>query len=169
MKTKATSLAIIFVFAAFTMFAQQPERRHQVDKAKVHKLRQMHAENRGENNFFTEEQKEAMKAIRLKSAKEVKAYRDELRELEAHHQTLTTADIADLNAINSSIEKIGKVKMELAKIRAKDHQEVRSLLTEEQRMKFDSRRNKMDNNRERHSPGEEKMNMRKDRKTFERG
>ena len=88
MKTKATSLAIIFVFAVFTMFAQQPERRLQADKAKVHKLRQMHAENRGENNFFTEEQKEAMKAIRLKSAKEVKAYRDELRELEAHHQTL---------------------------------------------------------------------------------
>ena len=73
MKTKIVNLALVLVVAVTTLSAQNPERRNRSDNDNIHKLRQMRADNRGDNNFFTEEQKEAMKAIRLKSAQEVKS------------------------------------------------------------------------------------------------
>ena len=77
--------------------------------------------------------------------------------------------MADLNAINASIEKMGKIKTELTKIKEKNHQEVRSLLTEEQRIKFDSRKDKMNHFRGKESNGNDRQNMRKDRRPFEKG
>ena len=89
-------------------------------------------------NFFTEEQKETMKKIHLETAKKVKPLKNELHELAAHQKTLTTSDNADLKAINKNIDKMSEVKTEIAKIMAKQHQEVRSLLNEEQLLKFDA-------------------------------
>jgi len=91
-------------------------------------------------SFLTEEQKEAAKAIRMKNLKELKPLKDNLRELEAHHITLTTATKADMAAVYASIDKIGEVKTKIAKILAKEHQEIRALLTEEQLLKFDRMR-----------------------------
>lgn len=93
---------------------------------------------------LTDAQKTQLKDLHLQLAKEVKPLRDELRELNAHHQTLVTADDPNINTIYGSIEKIGQVKIKLAKIQANFHQKVRALLTEEQRVLFDQR------HRERH-------------------
>jgi Spy/CpxP family protein refolding chaperone len=87
---------------------------------------------------LTDQQIEAAKQIKLNEAKEMKPLKDQLRELAAKHQTLTTATKADMDAIYKSIEKIGGVKMEIAKVQAKQQQEFRALLTEEQLLKFDS-------------------------------
>ncbi len=111
--------------------------------------------------FFTEEQKEAMKAIRLETAKEVKPLRNELGELTARQKTLTTAPEADLDVIYGNIEKISEVKIKMAKIRARQQQEIRALLTDEQLLLFDSKRVR------------EKMrhpeHMRRDRRDFRAG
>jgi Spy/CpxP family protein refolding chaperone len=62
--------------------------------------------------------------------------------MEAHQKTLSTADKADMNAIYKNIEEIGEVKTEIAKVQAKEHQDVRNLLTEEQLLSFDNSRGK---------------------------
>jgi hypothetical protein len=89
--------------------------------------------------FFSDEQKEAIKQIRVKTAKKVKPLKNELGELNAHQKSLTTATKANLDKIYANIEKISDVKIEIAKIFAKQHQEIRSLLTEEQLIIFDNR------------------------------
>jgi Spy/CpxP family protein refolding chaperone len=94
-------------------------------------------------SIFTNEQNEAVKAIRMKSLKELKPLKDKLREITAHHITLTTADKPDMLAINSSIDKIGETKTAIAKVMEKQHQEIRGLLTEEQRIKFDQMKSGM--------------------------
>jgi len=99
--------------------------------------------------FFTEEQKEAMKEIRLETAKKMKPLKNQLREMNARQKTLTTAEDANLDAIYENIEKMSKAKTEMAKIRARQHQEVRELLTEEQLLKFDSRKRMMEKKRHR--------------------
>ena len=92
--------------------------------------------------LFTEEQQEAIKNIRLETAKKLKPLQNKLSELEAHQKTLTTADKADMNAIYKNIEEIGGVKTEIAKVQAKERQDVRNLLTEEQLLSFDNSRGK---------------------------
>lgn len=88
---------------------------------------------------LTEEQQEQVKAQKIKSEKQILALENQIREKKARLRTLETADKADLKAINSTIEEIGKLKMEKEKIEAADRQFIRSMLTEEQRLMFDSR------------------------------
>ena len=54
-------------------------------------------------------------------------------------RTLTTAESPDMKAINKLIDENAKLRADLAKQRAANHQEFRKILTEEQRIKFDSR------------------------------
>jgi Spy/CpxP family protein refolding chaperone len=62
----------------------------------------------------------------------------------AHHRTLVTAEKTDIAAINASIEKMGALKISLEKAEAAQQQEIRKLLTEEQRIKMDKNpRNRM--------------------------
>ena len=94
-------------------------------------------------NFFTGEQQEAIKKIRLETAKEMKPLRNKLNEMEAHQRTLATADKADMKAIYKNIEEIGEVKTDIAKIQAKERQDIRGLLTDEQLLSFDNMRGKL--------------------------
>lgn len=142
MKTRILSLLVVAVFFISTSGFAQVEKSDQRNKRNPeHKKMMMerYAQKRGEHQkLFTEEQHETIKELRLETAKKVKPLRNELRELTAHQQTLTTADQADLKAINKNIDKMSEVKTELAKVMAAQHQEVRALLTEEQLLKFDS-------------------------------
>jgi Spy/CpxP family protein refolding chaperone len=84
---------------------------------------------------LTNEQKEASKKIMLASHKEIQPVRNEIGEVTAHMKTLISADKPDFAAIDKSIEKIGALKTEVAKIALKSRLEIRALLTDEQRMK----------------------------------
>jgi Spy/CpxP family protein refolding chaperone len=72
----------------------------------------------------------------------VQPLRNELGEAEAHQKTLMTTEKPDLAAINKNIEKIGAIKIEMAKIHAKNRLDMRAQLTDEQRVKFDMQREK---------------------------
>ena len=145
MKIRFLTLTLITVLAVSSMaIAQQKPDGKRGERAQREALMPRH-ERMAErvNHFFTEEQQEQVKAIRLETAKQVKPLRNELGELEARQQTLTTADKADLNAIYSNIDKMTGVKAEIQKIMAKQHQQIRSLLTEEQLLKFDAMKGRM--------------------------
>lgn len=91
---------------------------------------------------LTEEQKAKIKDIRTASYKEIKQLQNQMGELKAKQRTLTTADKPDMNAINANIDEITKVQNKMMKIREANHQQIRSLLTDEQKMMFDSKKMK---------------------------
>ncbi len=146
MKTKVLSLVIVATFLISTVALAQPGNMQGNKKNKQQKEMMMkkHAHQKNEfKKLFSDEQMETMKTYRLEAAKAVKPLKNELRELMAHQKTLTTADNADLNAINKNIDKISAVKTKIAKVMAAQHQKIRSLLDEEQLLKFDNMKNKM--------------------------
>ena len=145
MKTKKLVILLIAIFfISSASWAQRPMRNDDRPMKKPMIMKRNMQRNTQKENFLSDEQKEAVKKIRLETAKEIKPLKNELNELQARQNTLTTADNTDLKAINKNIDKMSEVKAEMAKILAKQHQEVRSLLTEEQRLKMDNRKNRLD-------------------------
>ena len=88
---------------------------------------------------LTEDQQAQMKSLRLKLQQEMLPIRNKLGENKARFRTLSTAENADMKAINKLIEGNSQLTASMAKLRAANHQAVRKLLTEEQRIIFDSR------------------------------
>lgn len=144
MKTKIGSLLIVAMFlVSIAANAQRPQARQDRQSKKGMIMQRDFRAQAEKAPLFTEEQKEAMKEIRLETAKEMKPLRNQLRELNAHQKTLTTSEDANLNAIYKNIEKMSEVKTEMAKIMARQQQKVRGMLTEEQLLKFDNRKEMM--------------------------
>lgn len=173
MKRRILGLAVVAVVLISTAaFAQKTDtKKEKEDRSEMQMLRNRDMKPQGERvQFFTEEQQEAIKKIRLESDKEIKPLQNKLNELEARQQTLATADKADMNAIYKNIDEMGNVKTDIAKIHAKQRQDVRKLLTEEQLAKFDKLgERRFDSKRER--PGADHMNRpeRPNRDRFEKG
>jgi Spy/CpxP family protein refolding chaperone len=88
---------------------------------------------------LTQEQTKQIEQLKLKHMKDVLQMHNSLKEKQARLRTLETAEKADLTAINKIIDEITVIKSDIMKKRAAHHQEVRKLLTEEQRIKFDTR------------------------------
>ena len=86
---------------------------------------------------LTEDQQTKMEELRLSVQKQMLPLSNELNENKARMRTLTTAENADMKAINKLIDANSEVTTKMQKLRAANHQEVRSMLTEEQRLKFD--------------------------------
>lgn len=107
---------------------------------KTARMHQMRSKADGLN--LTADQKESFKKAMMSVHKQMQPLRNELGEAEAHQKTLATAEKPDLGAINKNIEKIGSIKVEMAKIMAKQRLEMRAQLTDEQRMKFDMMKEK---------------------------
>ncbi|MCX6240137.1 MAG: Spy/CpxP family protein refolding chaperone [Bacteroidia bacterium] len=97
----------------------------------------------GEGLNLTDAQKEAFKQGMMAVQKQIQPLRNELGEAEAHQKTLVTAEKPDIAAINKNIEKIGAIKIEMAKIQTKHHLDMRAQLTDEQKLKFDLLAEKM--------------------------
>ena len=88
---------------------------------------------------LTEDQQTQIKSMRLKMQQEMLPVRNKIGENRAKLRTLSTVENADMKAINKVIDSNSQLTATLTKLRAANHQAVRSLLTEEQRIMFDSR------------------------------
>jgi len=86
---------------------------------------------------LTDAQKTAFKESMMAIQKQLQPLKNELGEAQAHQKTLMTAEKPDLTAINKNIDKIGTLRIEMAKIKMKHHLEMRAQLTDEQKLKFD--------------------------------
>lgn len=69
--------------------------------------------------------------------KQIQPLKNELGEAMAHQKTLMTVEKPDLSAIDKNIDKIGDLRIRMAKIISRHHLELRAQLTDEQRLKFD--------------------------------
>lgn len=87
---------------------------------------------------LTDEQKEQIRNIRLENRSAMLPYRNQINEKRARLQTLTTGDQQDLDAANQVVEEIGVLRTEMMKQRLANRVKVRDVLTEEQRVIFDS-------------------------------
>lgn len=99
------------------------------------RMKTMHDGNQGLN--LTDAQKDAFKANMLATQKQLQPLRNALGEAEAHQKTLVTAEKPDFGAVNKNIEKIGEIRIDMAKIQTKNRLEMRAQLTDEQKLKFD--------------------------------
>jgi len=135
MKTKILVLAVFMGFS--TLLTAQPTNNTPGNQkhGPEHEMRM--GEKHGQENGLelTDAQKEAFKQLKLTQQKNLQPIKNQLGEAMAHQKTLMTAEKPDLDAINKNIEKMGSLKTEMAKIKAKSRLNMRAQITEEQRLK----------------------------------
>jgi Spy/CpxP family protein refolding chaperone len=88
---------------------------------------------------LTEEQAKKIDGLRIAFQKEMLPLKNQMGELKAKQRTLTTAEKADLKAINANIDEITKLQNQMMKMGAEHKQQVRAILNDEQRLRFDSK------------------------------
>lgn len=138
MKTKVLMIAVLLGLTTVAMAQPNEKEQGKAPLGQKHERRiDERKEGPGSALNLTDAQKEAFKQNRLALQKQLQPIQNELGEAEAHQKTLMTAEKPDLASINKNIEKIGSLRVEMAKIKAKNHLEMRAQLTEEQRLKFD--------------------------------
>lgn len=89
---------------------------------------------------LSEEQQEQVKQHWLEGQQQMLPLRNELREKHARLQTLTTTADYDESAVNSLIKEIGDLQTSMMLLREGHRQEMRSFLTDEQKVIFDAHR-----------------------------
>lgn len=88
---------------------------------------------------FTDEQTESIEKLLTEHQKEMMVQRNLLTEKEAKLNTLRTADPVDMKAVFKLVEEIGSSKTSIQKDKLEYEQDIRNLLTEEQKVIFNQR------------------------------
>ncbi|OYT12384.1 MAG: hypothetical protein B6I18_00790 [Bacteroidetes bacterium 4572_112] len=86
---------------------------------------------------ITDDQKAKIKTIRTESMKQMLPLKNEMNVLKAEKRALCTAEEVNIKAINKKIDAQSKIKADIMKLRAKARQDIRALLTDDQRIVFD--------------------------------
>jgi len=88
---------------------------------------------------LTEEQQTQIEALRLEHMKAVQPLQNQLNEYRAKYRTLMSAETIDTKAVDKLIDDKTAVMNKLMKLNASHRSAVRALLTDEQKVYFDSR------------------------------
>jgi len=97
---------------------------------------------------LTLEQRDQIRDLRSEHLNNIKPLRNDVRINNILLETLQTEDDPDMNEINELIEKNGKLLTEIRKKQAAHNMEIRNLLTDEQKVFFDDRIQRMGRNAE---------------------
>ncbi|HAN19232.1 MAG: hypothetical protein A2X13_09480 [Bacteroidetes bacterium GWC2_33_15] len=88
---------------------------------------------------LTDDQLQKIETLRVAHLKVMNNFRNQKEELRAKKHTLMASDNTDMNAINSVIDQMTSLQNKMMKESAKHQQEIRNLLTDTQKVYFDSR------------------------------
>jgi Spy/CpxP family protein refolding chaperone len=91
---------------------------------------------------LTEAQQKKIDELRIAHQKNMLQFRNQMDIKTANLQSLRTADKADMNAINKTIDEIGVLKTQMMKERENHLQQIRAQLTDNQRLQFDMHKRK---------------------------
>jgi Spy/CpxP family protein refolding chaperone len=91
---------------------------------------------------LTDAQQKKIDELKLAHQKNMLQFKNQLNEKDARLQTLRTADKADMNEINKTIDEIGVIKTQMMKEKENHRQQVRAQLTDSQKVKFDMNQGK---------------------------
>ena len=140
MKAIKSKHIMMFIAASLILTASafaQPGRMHSEGMGK----QCMHGkEHKGHMSMIpdmTEQQKEQMEELRTEHLKVMLPLKNQLTEKHARLNTLSTVENVDMKKINKTIDEIGEIKTKMMKEHASHRQEIRKLLTEDQRLVFD--------------------------------
>jgi Spy/CpxP family protein refolding chaperone len=133
-KISITVMAVALLLLSTNLFAQRGAGNNREDRPRGNQ--QEICQNIPD---LTTEQETKIEALRVDHLKKTNDYRNQLNELRAKKQTLMTSEKTDLNAINGVIDQMTGLQNKMMKEKAKMHQDVRSLLTDAQKVYFDSR------------------------------
>lgn len=131
MKTRNLTIIAILLFVTGSVFAQGNQGKKGNFKGQK------------KGNMFmnipdlTETQKTQLKDMRTANMKEMLPLKNELQEKQAHLKTVSTGDNVNMNEVNKTLEEISAIKLKMAKNRFANRQEVRKILTDDQRVFFD--------------------------------
>ena len=148
-KQKGTIMRRYFIFSVLTLamlgsaVLAQPRRMQQRPMDRPDRGERW--EERGEMRGLLEripdlsdEQREQLENLHIEHLKAMKPYRDQIAEKRVQLRTLSTAEKVDMGKVNAKIDEISALRTQMTKERAKHQQAVRDLLTEKQRVVFDS-------------------------------
>lgn len=96
---------------------------------------------------ITKEQKAQITKLYTALMKEIMPIQNVLKEKQAKLHTLSTAEKVDMKAINALIDEMATMRTNIQKKRMKFVQDLRALLTDDQRVFFDQRRGNFKNNK----------------------
>jgi Spy/CpxP family protein refolding chaperone len=88
---------------------------------------------------ITPEQTKKMDDLRIAHMKDVTPLKKQIDEKKARINTLMVADKADMAAINLVIDEMGNIKAQMLKKKAQFHQDIRAILTNDQKVLFDAK------------------------------
>lgn len=142
--TTVLSLVLVSILLMSNVLSAQSGNKNGMNKNRSKQYYQQRAQFQNIPNI-TDSQKEKLKTLKTKMMKDALPLKNKLEEQKAHLNSLSTAETADMKSINKQIELIGSSKTEMMKLRANFRQEVRKVLTDEQRVYFDSHRRGMNN------------------------
>lgn len=91
------------------------------------------------NLNLTPEQEQKIDDLRVKHIKEITPLRNELAEKQVYLRSLESVDQPDIATINKTIDEIGTLRTKLMKARSAHRAEVSQVLTDDQRVIFNSR------------------------------
>ena len=91
---------------------------------------------------LTDKQKADIEKIHLDSKKEMLPITNALRVKRAELQTLRTAEKIDQKAIDTKVKEIGNLRTQMMSLREQRVQKVRAILTDDQKVVFDSQKGK---------------------------
>lgn len=148
MKLKITSLFLLLLCAGFQVKAQEPALmrtdRRPVAVDDINGERIKHIGNSTPRQHIgvsdlTDEQKQQIRTVEISMQRTVVQVNNQLAEKQARQHTLEAQDKPDMKAINRCIDEQVKLIADKLKAEAEFKQKVRTLLTEEQRVEFDSK------------------------------
>ncbi len=133
--------AMIFLFSNSAIFAQEGKKGEKDGKENPKHFKEHRKEMRGLN--LTDDQKAKIEKLAVAHLKEMTGLKNQLKEKRAHLITITQVDNPDMNAINKTIDEIGAMRTDVQKKQVAHRLEVRKLLTDEQKIRFDAMPKKM--------------------------
>ena len=147
-KTKIYGLVIIVaIFATSNIYAQRNQRYLEDNNLRpLQSIRQGRMIDQNPDLLgrgmlalnLTEDQVAKMKDLRTKNLKQMQPISNLMQEKRARMRTLTTAENINQNEIDKLIDEITGLSAKQMKLRVAHQQELRALLTEDQRVIFDS-------------------------------
>ncbi|MBI9038112.1 MAG: Spy/CpxP family protein refolding chaperone [Bacteroidales bacterium] len=148
MKKKLIAVMVVATLIAGTnssLFAQQEQGKQKMDRKE---FRNQEFDGNGPRMMcynlpgITESQKQQIKDLRTANLGTQTQLRNRLAEKRAHLNTLQAADEVDMKAINLTIDEMSALRTTIQKNSVALNQEIRKLLTDEQKTIYDARKGK---------------------------
>jgi len=142
MRKTLVSSFIILLALTFTAEAQRANRGDRGPQMKE-RIAQNHMPGERGHRFMpaldlSDEQKDQIKEIMLEGKKEAIPFQNQLGEKKARMKTLSSGDTYDVEALNGLADEMAELHASLKKIQIEKRGEIRALLTEDQKVIFDS-------------------------------